>query len=76
MGTTTKRIVIQTIKEKDIWVQGVRNADFIGGGSLINCLTPCDTEMHTTGIMIIKVVSSPLCKVDNVQPMPWCGWPY
>lgn len=35
MGTTTKRIVIQTIKEKDIWVQGVRNADFIGGGSLI-----------------------------------------
>lgn len=35
MGTTTKRIVIRTIKEKDIWVQGVRNADFIGDGSLI-----------------------------------------
>lgn len=75
MGSTTKRIVIQTIKEKDTWVQGVINADFVGGGSFINCLAPCDTELHTTGIMI-KIVSSPFCKVDNVQPMTWCGWLY
>lgn len=30
METAKKIIVIQIIKEKDIWVQGLRNADFIG----------------------------------------------